>query len=377
MSEQVIIISNWDFLPVIVAFSISITLSILIVTTAHWHLGRTARGHNGGEVQGIHAKPTPRVGGLSVFGGLLGAALMTLEPGSHVLRLLVIASLPVFIIGFLEDLSFRMSPMRRLLAATTSAAIAIMLTGAYVHETGIIFLDASLDYRLIAIAITLLAVAGMSHGFNLIDGLNGLAGGVTITMAAGLALIALKVGYNEVAMIAFVICAATVGFLALNFPGGHLFLGDAGAYTVGFFLSFLTIMLISDYPQVSVFSLVLCGFWPFIDTMAAIARRLAAGRSVGTPDRLHFHHLTMRLVKAVCGNKRSKVFMNSLSSFILLPVYSLPVVLAVMSYDKPRLSALYLILMTILYFANRLLIFRGIRFLKNARLHYEQQFASH
>ncbi|HEV8036262.1 glycosyltransferase [Yoonia sp.] len=370
-------LSTWDFFPIFVAFSISLALSILIVTTSHWHLGRTARGHNGGEVQGIHTKPTPRVGGLTIFGGLLGSALITLEPGGHVLRLLVIASLPVFIVGFLEDLSFGMSPLRRLFAAIASVAIAIILTGAYVHETGITFLDASLDYRLVAVAITLLAVAGMSHGFNLIDGLNGLAGGVTITMAAGLALIALKVGYNEVAMIAIIIIAATVGFLVLNFPGGHLFLGDAGAYTIGFLLSFLAIMLVSANPQVSIFSLILCGFWPFIDTMAAIARRVTTGRSVGEPDRLHFHHLTMRLVKAVSGKKRSKVFMNSFSSFILLPVYSLPVVLAVISYDNLELSAVYLCIMTLLYFVNRLLIFHGIRFVKSARRHSEQELASH
>lgn len=369
MFWPVIRISTWDFFPLFVAFSISLALSILIVMTAHWHLGRTARGHNGGEVQGIHTKPAPRVGGLTVFCGLLGAALITLEPGGHVLRLLVFASLPVFIIGFLEDLSLGMSPIRRLLAAVASVAIAIILTGAYVHETGIAFLDATLEYRVAAVALTLLAVAGMSHGFNLIDGLNGLAGGVTITMAAGLALIALKVGHNEVAMIAIIIIAATVGFLVLNFPGGHLFLGDAGAYTIGFLLSFLAIMLVAANPQVSIFSLILCGFWPFIDTMAAIVRRIATGRSVGAPDRLHFHHLTMRLVKVVSGKKRSKVFMNSFSSFILSPVYSLPVVLAVISYDNLELSAVYLCMMTMLYFLNRVLIFYGIRFVKSTRLH--------
>lgn len=371
-----LMVSYWYFFSALLAFLVSLGLSISLVKSVHWHIARTARGHNRGEPQGIHSNPTPRVGGVALFGGLLGASLTAPDSSGYTLTLLIVASLPVFFVGLLEDLSIRMSPKRRLLAAIASAAIAVGLTGAHIQATGISLLDASLEYQTFAVAVSVFAVAGMSHGFNLIDGLNGLAGGVTITMAGGIALIAFAVGSNEIAFTSLMVIAATFGFLFLNFPGGHLFLGDAGAYTVGFLLSFLAIMLVAANPQVSIFSLVLCGFWPFIDTMAAIARRLFMGRPVGAPDRLHFHHLMLRLVKPVFGKGRSGVFVNSLSSLILLPLYSLPILLAVASYDNLKQSALYLVLMTILYFINRFLICRAIRIAKTIRPHHDIEFVS-
>jgi UDP-N-acetylmuramyl pentapeptide phosphotransferase/UDP-N-acetylglucosamine-1-phosphate transferase len=370
-------LSFWLFLPIFTALVVSFVLSLAIVKTAHWHISRTARGHNGAEKQGIHMAPTPRVGGMAFFGGLLGASLVAPETNGHILQVLVLSSLPVFIIGGLEDLSISMSPRRRLLAAMGSAILAIGLTGAYVEETGIALLDAGLNYHAVAIAISVLTVAGMSHGFNLIDGLNGLAGGVAIAMGIGLAVIALAAGVSELPQIAMILIAASLGFLALNFPGGHLFLGDAGAYTLGFLLSFLAILLVEANPDISVIALVLCGFWPFIDTMAAILRRLALGRPVGEPDRLHIHHLMLRLVEASLGKSRSKLFINSLSSLCLVPLYTLPVVLGVLSYDNLELSIFYLILTTVFYYGMRFLILQTFRRLRNIRTTFKTTAVSH
>lgn len=146
---------------------------------------------------------------------------------------------------------------------------------------------------------------GISHASNLIDGLNGLAGFTALAAAFSLATIAHQAGLTEHRDILLTVAAAIAGFLAFNFPFGIIFLGDAEASVIGHFIVWMSVSILWNAPNVTPFTMLLIFFWPLADTLLAITRRLALGKPISQPDRLHFHQLVIRGVEiAILGQKK-------------------------------------------------------------------------
>ena len=158
---------------------------------------------------------------------------------------------------------------------------------------------------------------------------------------------------------------AITGFLLVNYPLGKVFLGDGGAYTVGHILAWIAILLLARNPEISAWSLILCAFWPLMDTVATIARRLIVRKAVGAPDKLHFHHIVMRLVRAMVGPRRSRLISNSIASALIAPLYTLPVALGVLTVRSPALGLLSIAFCALIYVGLRFYMVR--RFLKLSR----------
>ena len=135
---------------------------------------------------------------------------------------------------------------------------------------------------------------GISHALDLIDGLNGLAGFTALALALYLATIAHQSGLIEHRDILLTVAAAFAGFLALNFPFGKIFLSDAGAYVIGHFLVWVSVSILWNAPNVTSFTMLPVFFWLVADMLLTITRRLALGKTISQPARLHFHHLVMR-----------------------------------------------------------------------------------
>ena len=156
-----------------------------------------------------------------------------------------------------------------------------------------------------AITFTTFWAVGISHAFNLIDGLNGLAGFTAIGAAFALATIAHKAGLAEHRDFLLMIAAAILGFLVFNFPFGKIFLGDTGAYLVGHLLVWMSLSILWNSSYVTPLAMLLIFFWPVADTLLAISRRLSLGKPIIQPDRLHFHKLMMRGVEiALLGRRK-------------------------------------------------------------------------
>ena len=147
---------------------------------------------------------------------------------------LILSAMPIFIIGLLEDLGFYMSPNIRLLGSLVSGVFVIFWFQVWVSSVGIPLFDKVLSIAPIGIVFTLFATTGVVHAFNLVDGLNGLVG-LTVSTVVAISVIAFK-NNPEVLRFLFLLAASVVGFLLLNFPFGKIFLGDAGAYTLGHLL---------------------------------------------------------------------------------------------------------------------------------------------
>ncbi len=327
----------------IAAFALSLLLCMALVGLSRTRWRSLVRQGDLGAVQAAHSSPTPRVGGAAIiFGYLLGCAIAYFSGGTLWL-LLMVAVVPLFVSGGAEDLGFRVSPAGRLAAAVLSSALAVILTGAWIGHTGLYVLDPLFAWSPFAVVITVVAAATISHAFNLIDGLNGLSGSTAILASGGIAATAFLVGDTEIAMMGVLLAAATMGFLVLNFPSGKIFLGDAGAYTLGFLLAWMGIALISRNPDVAPISVVMVMFWPLADLSLAIYRRYRCNLPVSHPDRLHFHQIVMRgLEICVLGRGRRSVA-NPMATLVLLPLIATPVVVGVLMHDLPRLSFLALV----------------------------------
>jgi UDP-GlcNAc:undecaprenyl-phosphate/decaprenyl-phosphate GlcNAc-1-phosphate transferase len=293
---------NLGFTLLVISFSISL-ICILYILKLGKSLGGYFAGFNYFGVQRFHHGPTPRTGGVALFtavctSGSLYIACYDKPLGMFILLLLLAAS-PVFFFGLLEDLTGRVPARVRFLAAIVASYLGIALLGATINEIEISIVDRLLiNYGWISIVLTCFAISGVTHSLNIIDGFNGLAGTISLCIFGAIAYVAFKVEDTHVMMSALVMASAVLGFLTYNYPKGKIFLGDAGAYLVGFWIAELAVLLTTRNMNVSKwFPLLLC-IYPVAEVLYTIKRRLRRGVSIGDPDSKHLHQLIFRILNS-------------------------------------------------------------------------------
>ncbi len=287
-----------EYLALFSAFVSSLVACALIVLTQRWH-GALSLDHDVAGTQKFHTVPVPRIGGVALGVGLLSAALAWLldsdAPDSVQALWLLVAGIPAFLAGLMEDVTKRVSVRTRLMATFASAALAIWLLDAKLNRLDTYLLDDLMLYAPVAILFTCFAVGGVANAVNIIDGFNGLAGSTCVLMFAGLALLAHGEGDTLVFQLCLMGMGAFLGFLCLNFPFGKLFLGDGGAYLAGFWLAECGVLLLSRNPEVSTWAVLLCCIYPVWETFFSMWRKSVVRKTgMGKPDKLHFHMLVYR-----------------------------------------------------------------------------------
>jgi len=313
------------------AFEIGITVSflcsLLLVATTRWHGRFTLDATRG--IQKFHSVPTPRIGGLAIMLGLLAAYAFSSLPQQNLLGPLLAAAAPAFLFGIAEDMTRRVSIGARLIATMASGLACWAMTGVSIAETGVSFIDAALTWLPLSVLFTAFAVSGVANAVNIIDGFNGLASGTVIIGLVALGLIAHECGDAELAQLCFTVCIVTFGFFVVNFPFGKLFLGDGGAYLLGFLLAWLSVMLVHRNPQVSAWAPLLTCAYPIFETVFTIARRLWCRRHPGRPDSCHLHSLVKIAIAGRYFRKFSATMRNALVSPFSWLLALVPAALAV------------------------------------------------
>lgn len=282
----------------LISFIAAAFLTLFIIKHASLHSAAMDADFHG--VQKVHARAVPRIGGVGIFLAVVFAAaiamLRTPPIGEGVLLLLLCSSV-AFLGGIIEDFTKNVSPMRRLLATMVAAAMGYFLLDARIERIDWIGSDWVLSHIWIALPLTVLAVAGIANAVNIIDGFNGLATVVTICMLMSLGYVALQVNDTFILVAALIVAGAAAGFLVWNYPAGLIFLGDGGAYFLGFMLGELSVLLVMRNPQVSTWYAVLLLIYPVFETLFSAYRRLfLRGQSPGTPDGIHLHSLIFRRI---------------------------------------------------------------------------------
>jgi len=293
-------------LSLALGFLISLVVTLGIVRYAHTH-GRLATDTDLHGVQKFHARPVPRIGGVGILLGLIGGAAQLHVPYpavSHGILLLAACGLPAFGAGLLEDLTRRVSPRARLAATMAAALLAYWLIDAAITRISVPLFDFLLAYPLISATVTVLAVAGMANAVNIIDGFNGLAAMVSFMMFTSLAYVAFQVHDPIVLSGSLIMMGTIMGFFLWNFPAGLIFLGDGGAYFVGFMLAELAILLVMRNRDVSAWYPLLLFIYPIFEVCFSIYRkRFIRKMSPGIPDGVHLHMLVYkRLMRWVVGS---------------------------------------------------------------------------
>lgn len=339
-----------------ISFLISLVLNLWIVRYSHLHARYTADSDLLG-IQKFHVSAVPRIGGLAiilaVFFALLVRYFQNIQVGSFGL-LLGVAALPAFVSGLAEDVTKKVGVRVRLLATIASAGLAGYFLHAWLTSVQILGLDnLMLTYPVVAIVITCVAVGGVANAFNIIDGYNGLSSMVAVIILSGITYVAFQVGDHSIMIAALAMIGGLLGFLFLNYPRGLIFLGDGGAYFVGFWVAELSVLLTARHPEVSKwFPLLLC-FYPIFETLFSIYRRVIIKKShPGMPDASHLHQLIYRrVVRWSTGDAPDhlKVQRNALTSPYLWVLCLLAVIPALLFWRYHLLLKFFVIVFSISY----------------------------
>jgi len=353
----------------LVPFFVAVLVSFAVIVSSRRHGHFSADADLTGP-QKFHSRPVPRIGGLGIFLGIALCALVSWWQGRDAelgLRLLV-CGLPAFLSGLIEDVTKQVSPSKRLAATAMSAALAAGLLDAQITRTGIVGLDWLFQFPLVGFMVTIVAVSGVANSVNIIDGFNGLASMCVMLMLVAFAYVAHEVGDMELTFWAIACVGATLGFFVWNFPAGMMFLGDGGAYFLGFMVAEIGILLVSRHPEVSpLFALLVC-IYPVFETLFSIYRRsFIRATPPGLPDGIHLHSLIYRRLMrwAISAqDARALTRRNSMTSPYLWTLCIFSLVPAVLFWDSTLLLALWLVLFGVLYVV---LYWRIVRF-KTPRL---------
>jgi len=277
----------------------------------------------GGAPQKFHAVPVARIGGIALVGALAASLLLIsymnwLRPTAvDGLVMLSLAAIPAFAGGFGDDVTKRVGVLARLMLTIAAGVIASLLVGATLDRLDIPGFDTLLQLPVFAIAFTAFAVGGVANAINIIDGYHGLVAGYAILVLAAIAYVASQVGDPVVLSASLIMLGTLLGFMAWNYPGGRIFLGDGGAYLLGFWLAELAVLLIARNPDVSPWFPLLLLVYPIFETFVSIYRKIfLRGHSPGHPDGLHLHMLIYRRLARIAVGSRNPEAINYRNSMV-------------------------------------------------------------
>lgn len=250
--------------------------------------------------QKFHNSNPPRIGGLGIYLALWIATMTAFYKQADLAKLIafvLLGAIPVFTAGLAEDLTKRVGVKIRLLAGLMSGVLMLYLFEITSIRLDIWVLDTLFTNIWIACLFLAIACSGLSNAYNIIDGFNGLASMVAIISTSAIAFVAFKV--NDIALVnlALIFLGSIAGFFIWNYPKGMIFLGDGGAYLIGFVIATLSILLVQRNPSVSPWFALLVNVYPIFETLFTIWRRtIYQGKNPGIPDGTHFHSLIYRRV---------------------------------------------------------------------------------
>jgi UDP-N-acetylmuramyl pentapeptide phosphotransferase/UDP-N-acetylglucosamine-1-phosphate transferase len=297
----------------LVSFVASALLTLLVIKQAKLH--DPALDANFAGVQKVHTHAVARIGGLPIFLAVSLSALISawrVPVLAQWLADLLLCALIAFAGGIVEDYTGTVRASRRLLLTMAGALLGYFILDAKLGRIDLPLGVLVLHSAWIVLPFTVLAVAGIANAINIIDGFNGLASVVTIFMLVSLAYVALRVGDMFVLVTALMVAGATAGFLIWNYPVGLIFLGDGGAYFIGFMLGELAVLLVMRNPQVSTWYAALLLIYPAFETVFSAYRRMfLRGKSPAMPDGIHLHSLIFRrIVQWTVGRKEARALMR-------------------------------------------------------------------
>ena len=295
-TQPFIMITGFSLLFLIGALSLGITASstsLILRCSRQFKLGGRER-----ELHHTHQTAISRLGGIGLALGSIASALAIILGGfvhadalDECMKILILSA-AMFALGLWDDL--RTIGAKRKLMGQVIIASAAYFSGIGIHIVSVPFGHEAMDLGLWAWPVTVLWLVAMTNLINLIDGVDGLAGGISLMLMILLA--GLGTTGCGVSIMASGMIGALLGFLWFNFPPARIYMGDGGAYFLGFSIGCLTIV---SSQKGTIFAALIAPLFvlalPILDTSLAIVRRGMQGLPLFRPDRKHIHHRMLDL----------------------------------------------------------------------------------
>ncbi|MBE6183399.1 glycosyltransferase family 4 protein [Heyndrickxia ginsengihumi] len=239
----------------------------------------------------IHMKLMPRLGGLAIYISFIVGVLILRPDSPHSFPILL-GSLIIVITGVVDDIK-ELSPRVKLLGQLLSA-IVVVVGGIHVEFINLPF-GGQLEFGIFSIPLTILWIVGVTNAINLIDGLDGLAAGVSSIALFTISGMAIIMSDPYVTILGLILMVSTVGFLFYNFHPAKIFMGDTGALFLGYMIAVLSLLGFKNVAFISLIIPVIILGVPISDTIFAIIRRFVNKQPLSAPDKSHLHHCLLRL----------------------------------------------------------------------------------
>jgi UDP-GlcNAc:undecaprenyl-phosphate/decaprenyl-phosphate GlcNAc-1-phosphate transferase len=276
------------FLMTLILCFISSILITPIVKKLAFKIGATDRPNN----RKVHEKIMPRMGGLAIYISFV-IGLLIMNPDSRYHMAIVAGSIIIVLTGILDDI-FDLKARIKFINQIAAALIVVLWGGIDVDFINLPF-EGKLEFGALSIPITILWIVGVTNAINLIDGLDGLAAGVSSIALISISGMAIVMGDVYVMTIGFLLLASTLGFLIFNFHPAKIFMGDTGALFLGYMIAVLSLLGFKNVTFISFIIPVIMLGVPMTDTIFAIVRRLVKRAPLAAPDKSHLHHCLLNL----------------------------------------------------------------------------------
>ena len=306
----------------------------------------------------MHKKPTPRIGGLAIIFGFTVATLCFAQPSRQLYGTLAGAAI-IAVMGVIDDC--KNLPAKLKFVIKIIAALVVVFAGDIKIDvfTNPNFLSDNPYWVLpewLSVTLTVIWIVFITNAVNFIDGLDGLAAGVSAIMSISLVFISIRVGEYSIAILGIALMGSCFGFLPFNFNPAKIFMGDTGSTFLGFMLATLSIQgVFKSYAVISFAVPLLILGLPLFDALFAMIRRILRGQSPMTADRGHLHH---RLVDMGFSQKQTV--------FILYAISGVLGITAVLLAESGVLRALLLVICVLI------LLLIGSMLGKNSYVHQHQ-----
>lgn len=316
------------------AFIIAMVVALLVTPLVIIFAGKTGA-MDAPDARKVHQKPIPRIGGLGIYIAFMAGVLLTInfadmEPDifSSVIGLLLGGSL-IVLLGIVDDykcLPAKVKLLGQIVAACVAVAFGVQIDFITDPFGDYLFLD------YVAVPVTVFWLVGLTNTVNLIDGLDGLAAGVSTIAAITILLVAIQNGFGLAALFTAALAGAALGFLRYNFNPARIFMGDTGSMFLGFILAGISVIgAVKSATTIALIVPVLALGVPIMDTSFAIIRRYRGGVPIFKPDKGHLHHrlldlgytqrqavLLMYVISALLG--LSAIVLNEVSGGVAIAI---------------------------------------------------------
>lgn len=299
-----------------VAFTIALAVAYF-VTPQVINLAIKAGALDAPDARKVHTRPIPRMGGLAIYAGFVLAILASMHVSREIMGLLAGGTV-ILIIGIIDDL-MQLPAKVKLLGQIIAAAVLVLFDIRIEWITNPFGDMIYVEY--LSIPLTIMWVVSLTNTVNLIDGLDGLAAGVSTIASVTILLVALQQNFWTVAILSAALAGSALGFLQHNFNPAKIFMGDTGSMFLGYMLAAVSILgTVKSAATIALIVPIVALGLPIMDTAFAIIRRYMSGKPIFKPDKGHLHH---RLLEMGLTQKQAVLLMYVISGCLGLSAIAL------------------------------------------------------